>query len=94
MAEKTYVGKGKVVGRFEEIAFSICITDATPFFFEYNGKTYCKFKVGKMRSTDEHGKTHTVYVDDFKPDPAHKKAPVDNQVDNQNGEVTPDDIPF
>lgn len=94
--DKIYVGKGKAVGQFGDLAFSVCITDATPYFFEYNGKTYLKLKIGKMRNPDEHGKTHTVTVDNFKPDASYKK-PVQQEGEAVNypaEDVNPDDIPF
>lgn len=103
--QKTYVGKGKVVGNFGAIAFSVCIDTIMPHVFEHQGKKYVKLQVSKMQSTDEHGKTHTVYVDDFKPDPtkARGNAGASSAVGTvaypkevmPNGEeINPDDIPF
>lgn len=30
--------------------------------FEYEGETYIKFNVAKLKEPDQYGKTHTVYI--------------------------------
>lgn len=95
MNEKIYVGKGKEIGNFGDIAFSVCITDSKPHFFEYGGKTYLKLKIGKMRNPDEYGKTHTVTVDDFVPDQSKRNGANSaggNHAPTQ--EINADDVPF
>ncbi|SEG34009.1 hypothetical protein [Algoriphagus boritolerans] len=36
--------------------------------FEYEGDTYIKFNVAKLKEPDQYGKTHTVYVSVKEPD--------------------------
>lgn len=112
MAEqKTYVGSGRVVGQYGNIAVSICITDVPKdALSEYNGKTYLKVIVSQKREVDQYGKTHSVALDTWKPDPNYKKneerAPQEhNQTPKQSEEtieypaesaddLDPNSIPF
>ena len=67
---KTYVGKGKEHHEFALINFSVCLSDLPKeSIFEYNGNKYIKLTIAQMKKEDEYGKTHTVYVDEFKPEP-------------------------
>ena len=68
MEEKIYVGKGKSVGHYGNISFSVDLDAITPHAFEYNGKRYVKLILSQMRQADQYGKTHTVSVDTWKPD--------------------------
>ncbi len=102
MNEKIYVGKGKAVGQYGNISFSVDLDALTPHAFEYNGKRYVKLIMSQMRQADQYGKTHTVQIDTWKPDqdaaksetPARAAAsqpavpyPTDDGVDTR-------DIPF
>jgi len=66
--DKKYLGKGKQ-GKFDILNCSICVTDIPKdAIFTYEGKKYLKFCVGKMKETDKYGKTHTIWLDEFKPE--------------------------
>jgi hypothetical protein len=101
MSDKTFVGKGRKVGQYGNVAFSVCIDDVESSIFEYNGKRYVKLMVGEMRQADSFGKTHNVWLDDFKPDPSKRReAPQTSQKAPQEVEypaddqINPEDIPF
>jgi hypothetical protein len=73
-------------------------------FFEMNGEHYVKLSVQKMRQPNEHGKTHFVAINTWKPDSqkAAIKAAQPRAFDTPNQATPPankadefdDDIPF
>lgn len=92
-----------MVGQFKTIAISVCLSDVMGDAFEYNGKSYVKLMVGEMRQKDERGKTHTVWIDDFKPESQRERVPQsyeeqqaqeDASAGSAEEEINPDDIPF
>ena len=80
MAEKVYVGKGKVVGNFGNIKVGLRVVD-----LKANDKGYVNLIISKMKETDKYGNEFTVYIDDFVPqsrggssgEPAVSGAPVE-----------------
>jgi hypothetical protein len=98
MAEKekrTYLGHGKRVKDYDLVNFSVCLSDipaGAPF--EYNGKKYIKLVIGAKKETNQYGKTHSIWVDTFKP----TKQPISAQQPAQSSgadESADDlDIPF
>lgn len=86
---RTYVGKGVKAGQFDLVNISICIDDAEPHFFEYNGKRYVKLTVGGLRETDQYGKTHSVWVNEYKPE-----AKTEPQTQKQQVNQPQSDLPF
>jgi hypothetical protein len=68
-------------------------------FFEMNGVHYVKLSVQKMRQPNEHGKTHSVSINTWKPD-STKQAQAGAR--SGSAQITPaptlddldDDIPF
>lgn len=101
MSEKKYVGKGRAIGTYGAVAFSVCVESIKEHTFEYKGKNYVKLIVSPMRQPDKFGKTHEVTLDTWKPDPSKRKedpqtpqnAPqeVESASDDQ---INPEDIPF
>jgi hypothetical protein len=71
--QRKYLGKGKSTHPdFTNV--SICLSDVDPSdVFEFKGKKYIKLTVAKMKQPDSYGKTHTVFVDDFKPEKIEQK---------------------
>jgi hypothetical protein len=69
MANKTYLGKGKSVGDYDMVNFSIELS-AIPKekIIEYNGKKYLKLTIAKMKNPDKFGKDYTIYLDEFVPE--------------------------
>jgi N-acyl-L-homoserine lactone synthetase len=59
---KKYIGKGKQVGNRNIVEVSLKIDELQNHTFEYEGETYIKFNVAKLKEPDQFGKTHTVYV--------------------------------
>jgi hypothetical protein len=78
MSEKTYVGKGKVVGKFGDLRISIRHGEVKP-----NDAGYVNLIVSEMKEADKFGNTHTVYIDTFVPDASKR---------NDSGEKP--DLPF
>ncbi len=96
-----YLGKGKEIGQWGKVAFSICL-DAIPTdsIFEYKGKKYVKMIMSKNKMPDNYGKTHSVSLDTFKPEKREEEPAqaVDTSYDAgggyAEGEIDPKDIPF
>ena len=68
--DKLYCGSGveKFDGNLVEI--TVCLSKIPQEHrFEYEGKWYTKLKVNKKKETDEYGKTHSVEVNTWKPEP-------------------------
>ncbi|UZD21161.1 hypothetical protein [Algoriphagus halophytocola] len=59
---KKYIGKGKQVENMEIVEVSLNMAELQNHTFEYEGETYVKFNVAKLKEPDQYGKTHTVYV--------------------------------
>ena len=94
MSEKKYIGKAKVVGKFENIAVSICLSDIPKADIKTanNGKKYLKAIIGNLKEPDKYGWTKTMWVDDFVPEKQETK-PEPPQPEYQ-GESTDLDLPF
>ena len=90
--ERVYVGKGKKAGNFDLTNISICIDNCEPHFYEYNGKRYVSLTVGGLRETDQYGKTHSVWVNDYKPN--NNQATNQNNNSNVASNVKEADLPF
>ena len=93
--EKKYVGKGKKSGQYDLVNFSVNLTDLPKEdIYEYNGKKYINLTIGALKEIDKYGKTHSVWVNDYKPE---KKAdtkqgePKDQNTDSQTDN---DNLPF
>lgn len=68
-ANKTYLGKGKSVGNYDMVNFSICLSSIPKEkIIEYEGKKYLKCTIAKMKSPDQWGKDYTIYLDEFVPE--------------------------
>jgi len=91
MADKNYVGNGVKNDQYDLINFSVCLSDLREDdVFEYNGKKYCKLTVGsKKDGADQYGKTHSVWVNDYKPDQDASSAPAPAATSSIEG-----DLPF
>jgi hypothetical protein len=68
MSDKKYVGNGKKAGNYDLINISISEEKVRDSWFEYNGKKYLKLTVGGLKEPNQYGKTHTVWIDDYKPE--------------------------
>jgi len=75
-ANKIYLGKGKSVGEFDMVNFSICVSDIPKDkIFEYEGKKYLKLTIARMKQPDKYGKEYTIYLDEYKPIEENHKDP-------------------
>lgn len=77
--DRKYVGNGKKVGNYDMINISVKKSKLEGHWFEYKGEHYVKLTIGSLKSPDEYGKTHSIWINDYKPDPA--KAKVDSDVE-------------
>lgn len=75
--EKNYVGNGKKVGQYDLINFSVCLSDLPKeLIYEYKDKKYINLTIGAKKEVDQYGKSHAVWINEFKPE--QKKAEPDN----------------
>lgn len=76
--KREFVGKGVKAGNFDLINISISKSKLDNHWFEYNGEHYVKLTVGGLKETDQYGKTHSVWINDYQPEgqTQQKSAPV------------------
>lgn len=92
-AGRNYVGRGKKAGNYDLVNFSISESKAKDFWFEYNGERYLKLTIGALKNPDNYGKTHSVWIDDYKP----KEGGNDSQESaggQQSNDKALNDLPF
>lgn len=89
--KREYVGKGVKAGQFDLINISIAKSKLDPHWFEYNGEHYIKLTVGGLREPDQYGKTHSVWINDYRPDNNQQPAQATSQGQSNN---TSGDLPF
>lgn len=104
MAEKIYLGSGKKVGQYGNIAVSVCLEDLQPHAkkSEKNGKHYVNLIVSELKTPNQWGKTHSVYLDEWQPNQPAQKSNDQLQEESvatvQYGEepeqIRAEDIPF
>lgn len=75
--EKTYVGNGKEVAGYDLINVSVCVSDIPndSIFQAKNGKKYINISVGRRREVNEYGHTHSVWLNDYKPEAKQESKP-------------------
>jgi len=105
-SDKTYVGRGREVGQYGNIAISICLEDCEGYAAESkkNGKHYVNLMVSNRRTADEYGNTKTVYINEYEPkenkiDKATQKEfeqydKPKKEVEEDSEEIDVKDIPF
>ena len=102
---RVYCGSGKKVQKYDMVNLTLCVSDIPKAeIYEYNGKKYLNLTVAAKRDgADQYGKTHSLWINDFKPDKT--KAKDQNVQKSQeeinsfdlpeaSGEIDPNDIPF
>jgi hypothetical protein len=65
---KKYLGKGKQVENLDIVEVSLNMAELQNHTFEFEGETFVKFNIAKMKEPDQYGKTHMVYVSVKQPD--------------------------
>ncbi len=86
--EKKYVGRGKKAGNFDLVNFSISESKVKDSWFEYNGERYLKMTIGALKNPDNYGKTHSVWIDEYKPNNEQTSKP------KKQAEDLKSDLPF
>jgi|TARA_R110000764_G_scaffold187081_1_gene272472 hypothetical protein len=93
MEEKIYVGSGKSKFDGNLVSCSLCLTDLpAEHIYEYNNKKYIKLNVQKKKEEDQYGKTHSVSVDTWKPEP--KKEDLSAKLESFKVSPNDPDLPF
>ena len=87
---KNYIGKGKSA-KYGIINFSICVSDIPKEEIKLasNGKKYLNLCIGEMKEPDKYGKTHTIWIDDFKPEPKAEPKMTTNEAGIEQEEPLP-----
>jgi hypothetical protein len=85
MANKIYLGKGRASDEYDLINFSICLSEIpkNKIVTARNGKKYLSLTIARMKEPDKYNKTHTLYIDEYKP----QEQPVPEKEDDS-------DLPF
>lgn len=107
--QRQFVGSGKKVGNYDLVNIALCVTDIPKDkIYEYNGKKYLNLTLGgKKNGKDEYGRTHSLWINDFKPDKTKARTTekqdqkfdrdFDREAEAQAIDtegMNPDDIPF
>lgn len=72
--DRKFVGSGKEVSGYDLINCTLKKSDLDGNFFNYNGTEYITVTVGKKRETDQYGKTHAVWLNEYKPEGQESKS--------------------
>ena len=85
--DRKFVGNGVKAKGYDLTNISIAKSKLEPYWYEYNGEHYIKLTIGAKKEVDQYGKTHTVWINDYKPDGNRQQsAPATNVVET--------DMPF
>lgn len=94
--EKTFVGYGREVGSYGNIAISFALEDVKQYAKPAkNGKHYVSLLIGKKKEKDQYGKTHWVAIDEYNPETKEErsaKQSTENTLNEEYGEPL-DNIP-
>ena len=75
MNDKIYLGSGKEIGKYGNIAISMAIEDLEQYSKPAkNGKHYINLIVSKKKEKDKWGKTHYVALDNYNPKEEKEKT--------------------
>jgi hypothetical protein len=99
--QKIFVGSGKEIGQYGNIAISFALEDVKQYAKEApNGKHYINLVVGKKKEKDQYGKTHYLSVNEYNPETKEErsaKQATENALNEEYGEPIiseeKDDIP-
>ena len=59
--KRNYIAKGRQVGSFDIVAFTVSLEALQEIAHEFNGKMYVSFEIMKLKVADRFGKTHSLY---------------------------------
>lgn len=73
MADKIYIGKGKIVGQYGNISITLGLDGLGEIYKNHGfetkqGAKKLKIIISEMKQADDYGNTHTCYVSTWKPD--------------------------
>lgn len=60
-ATKNYIARGRQVGKFDIVSFTVSLEAFQEIAHEYNGKMYVSFEISRLKEADEKGRTHALY---------------------------------
>ena len=94
-AKRYYVGRGKQTKNANMLSINLCVSDLpAQFVSEFKGKQYIKLTLMKLSSPDEKGRTHTLFVDTWKPEKREPAEGYGQTAEDMQEVENPDDIPF
>jgi len=80
--KRIYVANGKRVGQYDLVNFALCLSKLPKeLIYEYQGKKYINLTIGANKEISKYGKTHAIWVNEFKPEekqeaqPTHENKP-------------------
>jgi hypothetical protein len=59
--EKIYIGKGKKANNLDIVKVTCKLEDIQAIAYNYDGTDYVTFEVARMKTTDNFGRSHSVY---------------------------------
>ena len=74
--DRKFVGSGKGVDGYDLVNITLKKQDLDNNYFSYNGKEYINLTVGKKREVDQYGKSHAVWINEFKKEEQAAPQPV------------------
>jgi hypothetical protein len=89
---RIYVGKGKKTDNYDLVNISLSRSKLENHWYEYEGEHYIKLTVGALRQTDQYGKTHSVWINDYKPNGQNEQQVSNSKPVEAN--VSEGDLPF
>jgi hypothetical protein len=91
MKKRIYLGNAKKNDEYDLINGSICLSDIPKEFInEYQGKKYLPITIGSKKEIDQYGKTHSIWINEYKPDQEEqpkRQAPAVKSLEDE-------DLPF
>jgi len=70
--DRKFVGNGKQVQGYPLVNFNVCLSDLPSdavYTGKNSGKKYINLTIGEKKGgEDQYGKTHSIWIDDFKPE--------------------------
>ena len=90
--KREYVGKGVKTEGYDLVNISLSRSKLENHWYEYNGEHYIKLTVGGLREKDQYGKTHSVWINDYKPNGQNEQKPSSSKPVGNN--VSEGDLPF
>lgn len=67
MSKRIYIAKGKQVKNKNLVNVTLDVNKLLEHIYNYEGKDLVNITVAQLKTPDQYGKTHTVYINNYKP---------------------------